>query len=232
MFGLTTSQLICFCVGILATLAAWWMRARALMRPQKHLALYMTAIMAVDVAGVLVQHFVVKDTPYGLDSGVVRAARLLDMAAYVGWPFALANLAILVFDDGKIWQAIGRCVGVAWCVAASIIVRTYPTSTSSAAEIDAHKHMVDHIFTGAHVLGVIVGLVMAARFYGQKRWPLLPHIATTIIVLGALSDCAGQYANAKPSADYDLSSIVGILVYTLVFIAHVFAGAKIARGVS
>ena len=89
--------------------------------------------------------------------------------------------------------------------------------------------MVDRLFTAGHLIGVIIGLVLGVRYYLQKRWPLLPHLTTTILVLGAVSDCAAMYARATPSTDYDLSSIVGILVYMFVVIAQgytIWTGGK------
>jgi hypothetical protein len=229
MFGLTNPQLACFCIGFISIALAWWISHQSTIAANKQVAVYLSTIMGADVVGVLIQWYVVKGSSYGHGSALVHAAREIDTATYIGWPVALAALSAIVFDGGRVGRWVAGGVGGVWVVVCTFIVVTYARLGDSVVATTAHQVMVDRLFTAGHLIGVIIGLVLGVRYYLQKRWPLLPHLTTTILVLGAVSDCAAMYARATPSTDYDLSSIVGILVYMFVVIAQgytIWTGGK------
>jgi drug/metabolite transporter (DMT)-like permease len=230
MLGLSGPQIACFVLGFVSTALAWWIARRGRIPTHRHIAYYLSAIMFADVIGVLIQQYVVKSTPYGSGTAIVQAARQFDTATYLGWPIALVILGAMVFDGGKVGKMVTVCAGATWLIMCTYLGVTYSALDESPTVIQAHRALVDHVFTIGHVLCVAVGFVLAVRFYANKRWPLLPHLTVTIFLLGALSDCAGQYAHAAPSVDYDLSSIVGILVYSFVNVAQGYTIFRIKRG--
>ncbi len=226
MLGLTTTQLICFAVGFLAMLLAGWQAKTTKLQPQKAVFLYLLTIMSADIVGVLIQHYITDVVPYGSGGWLIRAARSVDIMLYLAWSLAFALLSVWVFGRDRERDWLGGGIVVAWMILCKVAIRLYPEHEASAELIASHKEMVDHLFTTAHVISVGIGIVFTARYYLAKNWPLLPHLTTTLLLAGAISDCAGQYAHAKPSADYDLSSVAGIMVYSFVVIAHVYAGIR------
>lgn len=226
MLGLTTTQLICFAVGLLATILAGWQAKATKLQPQKAVFLYLLTVMSADFVGILIQHYITDVVPYGSGGWFIRTARAVDIMLYLAWSFGFALLSVWVFGRERERDLLGGGIVVAWVVLCKVAMRLYPEHEASAAVITSHKELVDHLFTTAHIISVGIGIVFTARYYLAKNWPLLPHLTTTLLLAGAISDCAGEYARAKPSADYDLSSVAGIMVYSFVVIAHIYSAIR------
>lgn len=224
MLGLGTAQLTCFVLGMVATLLATWQAKTTKLQPQKAVMAYLWFVMIADVIGVTIQAYATKGVVCWSGHWYIRAAQVCDVALYLGWSAAFATLSVWVFgkEHERVWFGVG--ILVVWITLCKVTWQLCPGYYEATPEaLASHKTLVDHILTIAHVCGVAVGCGFAARFYLTKNWPLLPHLSTTILLAGAISDCAGEYAHAKPSSDYDLSSVAGSMVYSFVLVAHVYA---------
>ena len=226
MLGLNTSQIICFAIGIFAAALAAWQAKATQLPPQKAVAAYLWFVMIADIVGVVIQHYVTTGMTTLSERWYIRAAQSADVILYLGWSFAFALLSVWVFGRKRERDWLGGGLVVAWMVLCKVALRLYPEHGASTEVIASHKELFDHLFTTAHVVSVGIGIAFTARYYITKNWPLLPHLTTTLLLAGAISDCAGEYAHAKPSVDYDLSSIAGIMVYSFVVIVHIYAALR------
>lgn len=195
---------------VLLVLAALLAAVLAWPEPARHGA--RAALLGGEAAAIVVQALIVgvpgllrgalegEPVPY---TGLARIYFHLTQALFLGWPVAVAALAVHVLARRSAWP-----VFAAWVTVTSVVVLAYPTLRGPALEL------VYGCWYGAAVAAGIAALTVLAV---RREYPRIEHVCAAILVVGDLVVLAaafklGAFETWRPAAQMAYFVAFGALV--------------------